>query len=89
MFPRGDPCKKGYTGETGKQTDTRKTEHAKAIFTRDVKNDALAAHSSVCDCTDRLEETQMLAVEPVWYKRKVRGALESRANVKTFESMTN
>ena len=119
-------CKKGYTGETGKQTDTRKTEHAKAIFTGDVKNDALAAHSSVCDCTDRLEETQMLAVEPVWYRRKVREALEirrlktgpndehginkdngdyvttntwdplfnqinldSRANVKTFESMTN
>ena len=35
FIPTG--CKKGYTGETGKQTDTRKMEHAKAIFVGDVK----------------------------------------------------
>ena len=114
-----------YTGETGKQIDTRTTEHAKAIFNGDVAHDAIAAHKAVCDCTDRLEETKILAVEPLWYRRKVREALEirrlktgpndthginkdngdyvttttwnplfdlinsdSRANVKTFESMT-
>ena len=124
FIPTG--CNKGYTGETGKQIDTRTNEHARAIFKGDAAHDAIAAHKSVCDCTDRLEETQILAVEPVWYRRKVREALEicrlktgpndahginkdngdyvttktwnplfnqinsdSRANVKTFESMTS
>ena len=76
FIPTG--CNKGYTGETGKQIDTRTNEHAKAIFNGDVANDAIAAHKDACDCTDRLEETQLLAVEPVWYRRKVREALEIR-----------
>ena len=74
FIPTG--CNKGYTGETGKQIDTRTTEHAKAIFNGDVAHDAIAAHKAVCDCTDRLEETKILAVEPLWYRRKVREALE-------------
>ena len=57
---------------------TRNGEHAKAIFTGDSKNDALAAHKEDCQCSDRLDETQVIAVEPVWYRRKVREALEIR-----------
>ena len=71
-------CIRGYTGETGKMILTRNGEHAKAIFTGDSKNDALAAHKEDCQCSDRLDETQVIAVEPVWYRRKVREALEIR-----------
>ena len=76
FIPTG--CQKGYTGETGKKTSTRTNEHAKAIFNEDTKNDALAAHKVNCACADRLDETQVIAVEPVWYRRKVREALEIR-----------
>ena len=51
---------------------TRNGEHAKAIFTGDSKNDALAAHKEDCQCSDRLDETQVIAR----YRRKVREALE-------------
>ena len=53
-------------------------EHAKAIFNEDTKNDALAAHKANCACSEHLEKTQVIAVEPVWYRRKVREALEIR-----------
>ena len=71
-------CQKGYTGETGKKTSTRTNEHAKAIFDGDAKSSALAAHKENCACDDRLDDTQVIAVEPVWYRRKVREALEIR-----------
>ena len=71
-------CNKGYTGETGKQIDTRNKEHEKAVFEGNVKNDAIAAHTSVCGCEARFGETQVVAVEPVWFRRKVREALEIR-----------
>ena len=71
-------CNRGYTGETGKQIDTRNNEHAKAVFNGDVKTDAIAAHASVCGCQVRFDDTQVLAVEPVWFRRKVREALEIR-----------
>ena len=48
------------------------------MFEGNVKNDAIAAHTSVCGCEARFDETQVVAVEPVWFRRKVREALEIR-----------
>ena len=63
-------CVKGYTGETGKLIDSRNTQHEKAIFDANRK-DTIAAHvcdCDVCDCDRKLDRTQVLAVEPVWYR---------------------
>ena len=70
-------CWKAYTGETKKQINTRNTEHEKAIFKGD-RNDALAEHQNICGCKVFTETTKTIAVEPIWYKRKVREALEIR-----------
>ena len=73
-------CAKGYTGETGKLITSRTKEHEKAIFDCNDK-DAIAAHicdCQNCDCNKRLDRTQVVAVEPIWYRRKVREALEIR-----------
>ena len=71
-------CGKGYTGETKKQVRTRTNEHEKAVFKGNVKDDALAEHSESCGCKINWETTNTLAKETVWFKRKVREALEIR-----------
>ena len=71
-------CKKGYTGETKKRVSTRNIEHEKAVFKGDTGNDALAEHSQGCDCQIKWEDTKTLAIEPVWFRRKVRESLEIR-----------
>lgn len=71
-------CGSGYTGETKKQINTRNKEHEKAVFNGDTKNDAIAEHTSSCNCEIDWKQTRTLAVEPVWFKRKVREALEIR-----------
>ena len=71
-------CNKGYTGETKKKVSTRVTEHDKAVFTGDIDNDALAAHKENCDCDVRWEQSKTIAIEPIWFRRKVREALEIR-----------
>jgi len=81
-------CRRGYTGETKKQIRTRKGEHEKAVFKGNVKDDALAEHSATCNCNINWENTKTLAVEPVWFKRKVREALEIR-RLKTGPGETN
>ena len=70
-------CHKAYTGETKKQVSTRNREHEKAIFKGD-RNDAVAEHQNICGCKVDTENTKTIAVEPMWYKRKVREALEIR-----------
>ena len=73
-------CDMGYTGETGKMITTRTKQHEKAIF--DVnRKDAIAAHvcdCHACDCDNKLDRTQVVAVEPNYYRRKVRESLEIR-----------
>lgn len=71
-------CKSGYTGETKKRIGTRNTEHEKAIFKGDVEADALAEHKENCDCEIQWDNVKTLSVEPVWFRRKVREALEIR-----------
>ena len=70
-------CRKGYTGETKKQILTRNNEHEKAIFKND-QADAIAEHHDKCGCEIDLTMTKTVAVEPAWYRRKVREALEIR-----------
>ena len=70
-------CKKGYTGETKKQILTRNREHEKSLFKND-KADAIAEHQDKCGCEIDLTLTKTIAVEPTWYRRKVREALEIR-----------
>ena len=71
-------CGSGYTGESKKQIRTRNLEHEKAVFKGDTKNDAIAEHKDSCDCQMDWEAVKTLAVEPIWFKRKVREALEIR-----------
>ena len=71
-------CKRGYTGETKKLVRTRNSEHEKAVFKGDVKGDAFAEHQENCQCEIDWQSVRTLAVEPVWYKRKIREALEIR-----------
>ena len=42
------------------------------------QHDAMAAHSDECDCKINWEGTTTIAVEPVWFRRKVRESLEIR-----------
>ena len=71
-------CGKGYTGETKKQIKTRIIEHEKAVFKGDVAGDAFAEHKELCNCTINWNDTKTLAIEPIWFKRKVRESLEIR-----------
>ena len=71
-------CRSGYTGETKKRICTRNTEHEKAVFKGDVEADALAEHKEHCNCEIRWDSIQTLSIEPVWFRRKVREALEIR-----------
>ena len=75
FIPTG--CNKGYTGETKKQILTRNKEHEKAIFKND-QGDAVAEHQDKCGCNIDLSKVKTIAVEPQWYRRKVREALEIR-----------
>lgn len=76
FIPTG--CKAGYTGETKKRVKTRNQEHEKAVFCGDVTNDAIAEHKDSCNCQMDWQKTKTLAVEPIWFRRKVREALEIR-----------
>ena len=71
-------CRSGYTGETKKQINSRNKEHEKAVFHGHTKNDAIAEHASSCNCEIDWKQTKTLAVEPIYFKRKVREALEIR-----------
>ena len=66
----------------------RNTEHGKAVFKGDVEADALAEHSQTCDCDINWEHTKTIAIEPVFFRRKVREALEIR-RLKTGPNDTN
>ena len=70
--------KQGEIPVTKKKTSSRVTEHEKAVFNDDAQNDALAAHKQECDCDIPWEESKTIAIEPIWFRRKVREALEIR-----------
>ena len=76
VVPMG--CKRCYTGESKKQVRTRNLEHEKAVFKGNTSVDAIAEHKDTCDCNIDWQSTKTLAVEPIWYKRKIREALEIR-----------
>ena len=54
------------------------TEHEEAVFKGDTKGDAIAEHQASCNCAINFEGTKTVAVEPLWFRRKVREALEIR-----------
>ena len=70
-------CKAGYTGETKKKISTRNKEHEKSVFDGGCE-DALAAHNEECGCTIKWEDTKTIAIEPSYFRRKVRESLEIR-----------
>ena len=57
---------------------TRNKEHEKAVFNGNTVNDALAEHNGKCNCEIKWNEIQTIAVEPNWFRRKVRESLEIR-----------
>ena len=70
-------CKSGYTGETKKRISTRNTEHEKAVFKGDM-DDALAEHKEKCNCEIEWKNTETIAIETNYFRRKVRESLEIR-----------
>ena len=68
----------GYTGETKKQVKTRNREHEEAVFKGNTEEDAIAEHADTCNCELNWERIKTIAVEPIWFRRKVREALEIR-----------
>ena len=47
-------------------------------FKGNTKDDAIAEHADICNCELDWERTKTIAVEPIWFRRKVREALEIR-----------
>ena len=76
FFPTG--CGLGYTGETKKRIQTRNQEHEEAVFKGNTEEDAIAEHADSCNCELDWTKTKTIAVEPIWFRRKVREALEIR-----------
>ena len=70
-------CTAGYTGETKKRISSRNTEHQKAVFKGDLE-DAMAEHDQNCGCEIKWDNVKTLSIEAVWFRRKVREALEIR-----------
>ena len=48
------------------------------VFNDNTESDALAEHSQVCDCSVKWNDTKTVAIEPIWFRRKVRESLEIR-----------
>ena len=76
FFPTS--CGSGYTGETKKQIRTRNQEHKEAVFKGNKSDDAIAEHANTCNCELDWDRIKTIAVEPFWFRRKVREALEIR-----------
>ena len=69
-------CKGRYIGHTGKQTQTRGTQHEKAVFKGNYKDSALSEHTNTCQAGIDWENFVTISTEPHYYKRAVREALE-------------
>ena len=69
-------CEGKYTGETGCLCVTRMDQHKKAINRGHIQDSALAEHGIKCNENVSWDEVQVLSVQPNWYRRKVREALE-------------
>ena len=69
-------CGGNYVGETGCLCSTRQEQHKKAIFKYNWKDSALAEHKKTCQDDIDWNKTDVLSVQPNWYKRKIREALE-------------
>ena len=69
-------CNGKYVGETGCLCQTRLNQHKMAIEKRNKNDSALAEHSVNCDKDINWEETKILSIQPKWYQRKIREALE-------------
>jgi len=71
-------CELCYIGETGRSFNTRLKEHKADIRNERTRTSALAEHSQKTRHQLCLENTQILAKENHYFKRKLREALEIR-----------
>ena len=69
-------CEGKYTGETGCLCVTRINQHKNAINKGHIQDSALAEHGIKCNDNVSWDNVQVLSVQPNWYRRKVREALE-------------
>ena len=69
-------CEDKYVGETGCLVSTRESQHKQSIFKCNQKDSGLSEHALKCDQDVKWENNTILSVQPNWYKRKVREALE-------------
>lgn len=73
-------CQGGYTGETKKRVSSRRKEHEKDVFLENIKDSALAEHSSTCNRKMQWSKARTIAVETDYFRRHVRESLEIRKN---------
>ena len=73
-------CGKNYTGETKLQVATRVKQHQKNCFLGNTGHSGLCNHESPCDGDILWEEANTIKVEPNYYERKIREALEIQRN---------
>ena len=62
FYPKGNGL--GYT-------DTRNREHEEAVFKGNLEEDATTEHADSSDCELDWEGLKTIAVEPMWFRRKV------------------
>ena len=69
-------CGKKYVGETGTRIHTRLTQHQKATIEGRTKDSAISDHQQSCSGLISWDEAEQLSMEPNYYKRCCREALE-------------
>ena len=69
-------CKGNYVGHTGKQVNTRGTQHEKAVFKGNYKDSALSEHTNTCQAGIDWDNLITISAQPQYYRRTIREALE-------------
>ena len=69
-------CGKNYIGETKLQVATRIKQHQRNSFLGNTAHSGLCNHDSVCDGEIMWGEVATIKIEPRYYERKIREALE-------------
>ena len=82
-------CGCAYIGETKKKVSTRIGQHEKDIFKGRWKMSGATEHAETCAQGFKFEEATTVKVEPFYFDRKIREAVEIRAGRRSNVTMLN
>ena len=82
-------CGCAYIGETKKKVSTRIGQHEKDIFKGRWKMSGATEHAETCAQGFKFEEATTVKVEPFYFDRKIREAVEIRAGRRSNVKMLN